>query len=848
MIGRQRRHPPAAARTRTPGPRGCTAATRLLFLLALAWLAPCATPAVAQQQDAPTVSPPSPAPLPDPLEITSRLRTVTDSAAIAEAEIARLAQVGGLLEDLERARGRQAELEQLVVGTGEAEFVRADRINRVRSRAVAEAGRLALLDERVSERLRGLGQIRAEWVQRQRFWMQWRDALRDDAEFAIFRPELARAVEQTEQVRRQVAAQLPELLSLQREVQSLRLQTDRTVEMATTALGERRATLLRRDQPVLGSPAFLQQLAREPETQWRAATALRGEGYLTFVTEQSLLVGIHLVLVLFLGLTARQLRRQAVLTAGWAELLRHPWAAALFASTALVAQQYVLAPPLVEVLVWTVLAAAGVVLARLMVESQPLRRMVYWYSAFYPLFLLAEAVWLQPPLFQAGLAGAAVLGLAYFALLTRRSARQHGEPTHARWLIGFGAAMWGVVLVAEIVGFHRLSRWVIHSAITTALVLFVVGFLIIVARGLLWTLLNVEARERFRVAHTVGVALAERVLRLVQAVLVVAAVLALLNIWELAASPIETWTRITGLGFMVAGAEVTIGRVLFAILLVYLALLASWLARTVVSSEVVPRWDLDQGVGESITAVIHYVAIAIGILIALGALGVHLQNIAIVAGALSVGIGFGLQNVVNNFVSGIILLFERPVRVGDTVVIGGEWGTIRKIGLRSTRVETFDRSEMIVPNGDLVSEKVTNWTLSNPIARLTLPVGVAYGSPVSRVMQILREAATVHPAVLDDPSPQALFMGFGDSSLDFELRVWVRELRHRLEVKSLILEELDRRFRDEGIEVPFPQRDLHLRSLDPAILAALRRVEHERPHGGEPSQSEGREPPQPATG
>jgi small-conductance mechanosensitive channel len=173
------------------------------------------------------------------------------------------------------------------------------------------------------------------------------------------------------------------------------------------------------------------------------------------------------------------------------------------------------------------------------------------------------------------------------------------------------------------------------------------------------------------------------------------------------------------------------------------------------------------------------------------------------------------------------------------VVIGGEWGTIRKIGLRSTRVETFDRSEMIVPNGDLVSEKVTNWTLSNPISRLALPVGVAYGSPVGRVMQILRESAPVHSAVLDEPQPQALFIGFGDSALDFELRVWVRELHHRLEVKSLILEEMDRRFREEGIEIPFPQRDLHLRSLDPAIIEALRRTDGERLEAADSPRFEG---------
>jgi small-conductance mechanosensitive channel len=239
-------------------------------------------------------------------------------------------------------------------------------------------------------------------------------------------------------------------------------------------------------------------------------------------------------------------------------------------------------------------------------------------------------------------------------------------------------------------------------------------------------------------------------------------------------------------------------------------------------------------VGESIGTLLHYLLLTVGVLFALGAVGVELQNFAIVAGALGVGIGFGLQNVVNNFVSGLILLFERPVRVGDIVVVGGEWGTIKKIGLRSTIVVTFDQSEMIVPNGDLVSEKVTNWTLSNPVTRVVLPVGVAYGSDVQRVLQILREAAEAHPGVLADPEPQALFVAFGDSALDFELRVWVRELGLRPEVKSTVLAEVDHRFRAAGIEIPFPQQDLHVRSVDPEVVEAMLRARTARPEGESP--------------
>jgi potassium-dependent mechanosensitive channel len=257
-----------------------------------------------------------------------------------------------------------------------------------------------------------------------------------------------------------------------------------------------------------------------------------------------------------------------------------------------------------------------------------------------------------------------------------------------------------------------------------------------------------------------------------------------------------------------------VGRLILAGLVLYVSLVISWLARTFLQSEAYRKWNFDRGVGDSINMLIHYTLVVLGALLALGVLGVELQNFAIVAGALGIGIGFGLQNVVNNFASGLILLFERPVRVGDTVVVGGEWGTIRKIGLRSTVMLTFDQSEMIVPNADLVSEKVVNWTLSNPIARIILEVGTAYGSDIEQVLQILRESGPAHDAVMAEPKPQALFVGFGDSSLDFELRVWVREIRLRLEVRSVVLTEIERRFAEAGIEIPFPQRDLHIRSID----------------------------------
>ena len=198
--------------------------------------------------------------------------------------------------------------------------------------------------------------------------------------------------------------------------------------------------------------------------------------------------------------------------------------------------------------------------------------------------------------------------------------------------------------------------------------------------------------------------------------------------------------------------------------------------------------------------------------------GVELRNFAVLAGAFGIGIGFGLQNIVNNFVSGIILLFERPVRVGDVIMIDDEWSTVRKIGLRSTMVETPNRSEIIVPNSDLISQKVTNWTLSSNSIRIVIPVGVAYGSDVAKTLAVLYEVAAASEDVLTSPEPSPIFTGFGDSSLDFQLRFWIAEADQILHVRSKILQRIDQRFREEGLEIPFPQRDVHLKLEDAQIV------------------------------
>ena len=243
----------------------------------------------------------------------------------------------------------------------------------------------------------------------------------------------------------------------------------------------------------------------------------------------------------------------------------------------------------------------------------------------------------------------------------------------------------------------------------------------------------------------------------------------------------------------------------------------SWLLARLISvfleDEIFTRVSLPRGVPFALSRMSHYSVLVLGFIAAIAALGFEIGNLALLVSALGVGIGFGMQNMVNNFISGLILLFERPIKVGDLVSLGELLGRVARIGIRSSTIRTFDGADVIVPNGDLISSQVTNWTLADTRRRVTLPVGVKYGTPAQRVIDLLEQVAHTHPEILEEPAPFAIFMGFGDSALEFELRAWTESADALTIVRSELAVGVQDALAAANIEVPFPQRDLHLKTV-----------------------------------
>ncbi len=301
---------------------------------------------------------------------------------------------------------------------------------------------------------------------------------------------------------------------------------------------------------------------------------------------------------------------------------------------------------------------------------------------------------------------------------------------------------------------------------------------------------------------------------ILKTLLIIGAVPLILLLWGFDWYDILGWMRQALFGFDIGGVHISVTAIIAALLLFAAGYIAAKFFQTWLDGSILRQAGLEPGLRDSIRTGVGYLGIALAALLAVSYLGLDFSNLAIVAGALSVGVGFGLQSIVNNFVSGLILLAERPVKIGDWIIVGGQEGIVRKISVRSTEIETFDRANLIIPNSMLITDMVKNWTLHNATGRMPIPVGVHYDSDPEKVRDVLLDVAQQHPQVLSNPAPFVFFEDFASSSLNFILFVYLANVNRSFSVRTDLRIAILKAFRANGIEIPYPQTDVHLRDLD----------------------------------
>ncbi|MGD9311073.1 MAG: mechanosensitive ion channel [Desulfosarcina sp.] len=760
------------------------------------------------------------------------------SAAVPDlADIVSLAgKVNSRLNDLERQMKRGLNLSAIDKQySGIEERLRdliqnLDRLNqsqdyiynqlvRLREKINGENELYQVISLPVRQEIRRLEGWRKSWQAEQEKWHAWRASLQVEGEADRLQITFIKVKDTIERALERVLSRLTAVLAVHERGGDIQDDIDAlNVELTALIEEERRSSLLDKSPPIL-SVAFFSQF--RGGAMWSRSMEAIGKiawpgGH--FFEENGWIVFIQIILTVVIIISITRNRPLIGQSERWRFLSERPLSAGLFLGYMLTVlfYEYAAGVPFS----WTVIitAVAAISFARLISALTNRAWITKFVSGLMVLLIatyLVDLINLPIAIFRLFTLVAALSSLIFCWHLTSSSA-QLQEVKGYRWLFHLGAFFFAFIIFAELWGKRALASYLFAALIDSAATIVVFLLFFYMMRGALETL--------FRHSPLRGTALLPsddtdtlvvRLSHLLEIIIVGLVLLPdILVTWGAYENLTEATRGLLTVGFTLGSQRISIGLILLSTGILYGAFLTSWIIQKLLVDEVLFKRQLAKGIRFSIGRLIHYAIVIAGFLLALSALGFEISKITIMLSALSVGIGFGLQSIANNFVSGLILLFERPVRVGDVIQIGGEWAEIKNIGIRATTVQTFDRADRIIPNANLISNEVTNWTLTNRQIRLIIPVGVAYGSDVDRVTQTLLACAQTNPQVEKRPDPKVLFLNFGESSLDFELRVYVADFDHRIDVRSALHHQIDRSFREAGIEIAFPQRDLHLRSVD----------------------------------
>jgi small-conductance mechanosensitive channel len=761
--------------------------------------------------------------------VSQELATMLPGEALQES----LEGIGDKIEQLEENTAELVEVANSTLATGAA-VGRLQEIEQQLDSLLQSLGEPnAVLDSHLTSLRKSLDRI----DEMAPVWKETEDLARREGSSATALQRIASTRREITRAREELVARRNEILTQRDELVDPKASLELSLREVRGAVKGRLADVLSPIRPPIWSAEVRASIREELKAGWRDHFAERLRGVADYARQHANLLAFQLLLFVALALGLRVLRARAKARAEENYDLREaehvfelPTAMALVISLGLTPSLHPLAPPLFTHLVATVLVLPTVMIVRRLTPPA-MDPLVIGLPIFFVVdqvrYIIVSSHTIERLLFALELLFA--LGFLLWMARPSRLAQAPPEILRQPFFRAVGVAMriatllFAVAIAAEGFGLSNLSDVLGNGMMRSAYVALLLYGMLKVAQSLLGyalvlrplRLLRMVSRQRMSIRRRL-----DRVLTLLAGGAWIYLTLAVFGV----ADPLgDRIAGLLGAELTVGALSISLGDVLVFLFVVWLSFLLARFVNFVLEEDVFPRTRLARGVPYAVSSLLRYTMIFLGFMLALAAAGIELGNLTVIAGGLGVGIGFGLQNVTNNFVSGLILLFERPVQVGDVVQIMSQnlWGEIRRIGIRASVVHTFDGAEVVVPNGHLISDSVTNWTLSDRRRRIEVNVGVEYGTDAQRVIDLLLETAQSHPQVLEVPAPRAFFLSFGDSALLFLLRAWIADFDEGYRVRSELSVSIQRALREAGIGVPFPQRDLHLRTVSPTAASEL---------------------------
>jgi small-conductance mechanosensitive channel len=674
--------------------------------------------------------------------------------------------------------------------------------------------------EPVTDAIRKIESWQKEWIQASRRWEKWQNAYQSQMSLTTVQNTFQKTHAIFLKASSIILEQLEPLLSAEDRLEEVRAQAGMLLAGVDSMILKLRGGTAQSATPSMFSAEYYllfdRGLLHDLQTNIRILSWPERE----YFVQEVWVIALQIVVILAIGIGIKRYQPKFEQNSRSKFLAKRPWAAGIFVAIALLYSLHGELPQIWGLFLWALIAFAVVRLLEGYIKDARKRRLFYALSG---LLVFSEIVFLLNlpiPILRLYILGISLAGCLISFRYALKSARMGDLPIYT-WMFRLGGLIMLVILVAEIAGYSLFAQEVLDGSLKTIFFLLIFWLLRQILRIGLELALYSPPVQKVQLLQRNADVIIGRLSFIFNLILGVVIFATILVIWRIFDIPAEAINGILSFGFTIGSQNITIGLILIALAVLYGAYLISWAIQEILMEDVLKRRRVEKGTRISIARLLHYALVLVGFVIALSVLGFDMKNITIIGGALGIGIGFGLQTVVSNFVSGLILLFERPLKVGDTIQLGDQWGRVKHLGLRATVIETFDQAEVVVPNADLISGQVTNWTLADRRVRLVIPIGVAYGSDIELVMRTLLECAADNSTVLEDPESKVIFSAFGSSSLDFELRVWIADFDDRRTVQSELLQEIDRRFRDLNIEIPFPQSDLHLRSVDEPAASSL---------------------------